>query len=170
MTMSAASISRTQLASRSRPSQVAVRQDFRLAAKHAVRSILKHELTHSFIRLKTAGSCPLWLNEGLAQYLSGDSSRSFVPLAKKVIGEKRFPALSRLEGPFIGMEAAQAAWAYQESLLATEFLMKVYGLSDVQKLLENSGKTGSFLTGLRAALRLEYAELQREFEEYVQKQ
>jgi tetratricopeptide (TPR) repeat protein len=136
----------------------------------AVRSILKHELTHSFIRLKTAGNCPLWLNEGLAQYLSGDSSHSFIPLAKKAIGEKRFPALSRLEGPFIGMEAAQAAWAYQESLLATEFLMKAYGLSDVQKLLENSGKAGNFVTGLRAALRREYAGLQKEFEEYVQRQ
>ena len=137
---------------------------------HTVRAILKHELTHSFIRLKTAGNCPLWLNEGLAQYLSGDSSRSFLPLAKQAIAQKRFPELSHLEGPFIGMEADRAAWAYQESLLATEFLMKSYGLSDVQKLLENSGKTGNFVTGLKTALRREYAELQREFEEYVQRQ
>ncbi|MCI0420089.1 MAG: tetratricopeptide repeat protein [Acidobacteria bacterium] len=135
-----------------------------------VRSILKHELTHSFIRLKTAGNCPLWLNEGLAQYLSGDSSRSFLPLAKQAIAQKSFPDLSQLEGPFIGMDAGRAAWAYQESLLATEFLMKAYGLSDVQKLLENIGKTGNFVTGLRTALRREYAELQREFEEYVQRQ
>ena len=68
------------------------------------------------------------------------------------------------------MEADRAAWAYQESLLATEFLMKSYGLSDVQKLLENSGKSGNFVTGLKTALRREYAELQREFEDYVQRQ
>ena len=128
-----------------------------------VRGILKHELTHSFIRLKTAGNCPLWLNEGLAQYLSGDSSRSFLPLAKQAIVQKRFPPLSQLEGPFIGMAADRAAWAYQESLLATEFLMKSYGLSDVQKLLENTGRAGSFLQGLRTALRRDYVELQREF-------
>ncbi|MGH9424836.1 MAG: tetratricopeptide repeat protein, partial [Terriglobia bacterium] len=135
-----------------------------------VRGILKHELTHSFIRLKTAGNCPLWLNEGLAQQLSGDSIRSFVPIAKQAIIQKRFPALSQLEGPFVGMEADRAAWAYQESLLATEFLLKSYGLGDVQKLLENTGRTGSFLTGLRTALRREYGELQREFEEYVRRQ
>jgi len=135
-----------------------------------VRGILKHELTHSFIRLKTAGNCPLWLNEGLAQYLSGDSSRSFLPLAKQAISQKRFPDLSHLEGPFIEMDADRAAWAYQESLLATEFLIKSYGLSDVQKLLENSGTTGNFVTGLKTALRREYAELQTEFEEYVQRQ
>jgi len=136
----------------------------------AVRGILKHELTHSFIRLKAAGNCPLWLNEGLAQYLSGDSSRSFLPLAKQAIVQKRFPALSQLEGPFIGMDANRAAWAYQESLLATEFLMKSYGLSDVQKLLEHAGRSGNFSAGLRTALRREYAELQSEFEEHVTKQ
>jgi tetratricopeptide (TPR) repeat protein len=136
----------------------------------AVRGILKHELTHSFIRLKTAGNCPLWLNEGLAQYLSGDSGRSFLPLARQAIAQKRFPALSQLEGPFIGMDANQAAWAYQESLLAAEFLMKSYGLSDVQKLLENTGRTGSFLQSLRTALRRDYAELQKEFEDYVERQ
>ena len=135
----------------------------------AVRGILKHELTHSFIRLKTAGNCPLWFNEGLAQYLSGDSSKSFLPLAKQAIVQKRFPALSQLEGPFIGMDADRAAWAYQESLLATEFLMMKYGLADVQKLLENTGKSGTFSTGLRTALRREYAELQKEFEDYVTK-
>jgi len=132
-----------------------------------VRGILKHELTHSFIRLKTAGNCPLWLNEGLAQYLSGDSSRSFLSLAKQAIAQKRFPALGQLEGPFIGMAADRAAWAYQESLLATEFLMKSFGLTDVQKLLENTGRTGSFAQGLRTILRRDYAELQREFEDYV---
>lgn len=135
-----------------------------------VRGILKHELTHSFVRLKTAGNCPLWFNEGLAQYLSGDSSKSFLPLAKQAIAQKRFPALSQLEGPFVGMDADRAAWAYQESLLATEFLMTRYGLADVQKLLENTGKSGSFSTGLRTALRCEYIELQREFEDYVTKQ
>jgi len=135
-----------------------------------VRGILKHELTHSFIRLKTVGNCPLWFNEGLAQYLSGDSSKYFLPLAKQAIVQKRFPALSQLEGPFIGMDTDRAAWAYQESLLATEFLMTKYGLADVQKLLENTGKSGTFSTGLRTALRREYAELQKEFEDYVMKQ
>jgi hypothetical protein len=69
---------------------------------HTVGSILKHELTHSFIRLKTAGNCPLWLNEGLAQYLSGDSGRSFLPLAKKP--SPRNASLNEPRGPFIGME------------------------------------------------------------------
>ncbi|MBM3801908.1 MAG: hypothetical protein FJW26_06275 [Acidimicrobiia bacterium] len=135
-----------------------------------VRTILKHELTHSFIRHKAGGNCPLWLNEGLAQYLSGDSARSFLPLAKRAIVQKQFPALSRLEDSFIHLDAHKAAWAYQQSLLATEFLMKAYGLGDIQRLLENNAKTGAFEAGLRATLRSEYADLQRQFEDYVRAQ
>jgi hypothetical protein len=47
--------------------------------------------------------------------------------------------------------------------------MKSYGLSDVQKLLEHTGRSGNFSAGLRTALRREYPELQGEFEEYVTK-
>jgi Peptidase MA superfamily len=135
-----------------------------------VRQILKHELTHSFIRLKTAGNCPLWLNEGLAQHLSGESSRLFLPLAKQAISQKRFPLLSDLQEPFLSLSAAQASWAYQQSLLATDFLVKSYGLSDVQRLLEGIGQTGSFQAGLKIILGKNYAELQREFEDYVERQ
>lgn len=129
--------------------------------------ILKHELTHSFIRLKTAGNCPVWLNEGLAQYLSRESNRQFLPLAKQAIAQGRFPALNNLEGPFLAMSASQAAWAYQESLLATEFLVKAYGLDGIQTLLSQTGQAGSFAAGLKTTLRRNYAELQAELEAYL---
>jgi hypothetical protein len=48
--------------------------------------------------------------------------------------------------------------------------VKNYGLGEVQELLENTGRSGSFAAGLRTALQLEYIELQREFEDYVAKQ
>lgn len=136
----------------------------------SVRNILKHELTHSFVRLKTAGNCPVWLNEGLAQYLSGDSSREFVALAKQAIAQNRFPPLSKLEGPFLTLGTSQAAWAYQQSLLAVEFLVAGYGLSDVQALLEQAGRSASFEAALQTVLRRDYADLQKEFEEYVKRQ
>ena len=37
--------------------------------------VLKHELTHSFVGQKTGGRCPVWLQEGIAQYMEGKRSR-----------------------------------------------------------------------------------------------
>ena len=33
--------------------------------------VLRHELAHSFIASRTAGNCPTWLQEGIAQWLEG---------------------------------------------------------------------------------------------------
>jgi tetratricopeptide (TPR) repeat protein len=37
--------------------------------------VLKHELTHSFVGQKTGERCPVWLQEGIAQYMEGKRSR-----------------------------------------------------------------------------------------------
>ena len=34
-------------------------------------AVLRHELAHSFIRARTGGNCPTWLQEGIAQWLEG---------------------------------------------------------------------------------------------------
>ncbi len=134
---------------------------------NTVRRILKHELTHSFIRLTALGNCPVWLNEGLAQHLSGDSSQNFVLSAKQAITQRRFPPLKDLEAPFLALPTDQAAWAYQESLLAAEFLITRFGLRDVQRLLAQAGLLGDFVAALESAFRLDYPGLQTEFEGYL---
>lgn len=132
--------------------------------------ILKHELTHSFVRLKTQSTCPVWLNEGLAQYLSGDSAQAVVPLFKRAITENQFLPLQKLEVPFVNLSLAAATWAYQESLLAVEFMAKTYGMGDLQRVLAQGSNSSDFEAGLKQVLRIDYGELQRQFQEYVMKQ
>lgn len=135
----------------------------------SVQRILKHELTHSFIRTKAGGNCPLWLNEGLAQFFGGDSSHQFRLVAKQALIQQKLPLLSQLQGTFLGLSANQAAWAYQQSLLATEYLVETYGLSTVGKLLEVISATGSFETALSQVLRRTYPEMEKDFQEFIQK-
>ena len=133
----------------------------------SVQRILKHELTHSFIRTKAGGNCPLWLNEGLAQYFSGDSSHQFRQVAKQALIQQKLPLLSQLHGTFLGLSANQAAWAYQQSLLATEYLIETYGLSTLGKLLEVTNATGSFETALSQVLRHTYLEMENDFHAFI---
>jgi hypothetical protein len=135
----------------------------------SVQKILKHELTHSFIRTKAGGNCPLWLNEGLAQFFGGDSSHQFRLVAKQALIQQKLPSLSQFHGTFLGLSANQAVWAYQQSLLATEYLVETYGLSTVGKLLEVTSTTGSFETALSQVLRRTYPEMEKDFYEFIQK-
>ena len=131
----------------------------------SVQRILKHELTHSFIRTKAGGNCPLWLNEGLAQFFGGDSSHQFRLVAKQALIQQKLPFLSQLQGTFLGLTANQAAWAYQQSLLAAEYFVKTYGLSRHRKAFGIDGCNGNFEIALSQVLRRTYPEIENDFQE-----
>lgn len=132
-----------------------------------LKQMLKHELTHSFIRLKTGYSCPVWLNEGLAQVLAGESWRDFLPIFKKAASENKMPSLMSMERPFIGLSPGMAGWAYKQSALAVELIIKTYGMRDIQRLLDQAGKSTDFNGVLKSVLRSDYLELQKEIADYV---
>jgi tetratricopeptide (TPR) repeat protein len=130
--------------------------------------VLKHELTHSFIRLKSGGACPVWLNEGLAQYLTGASARPMIPRFKQAALLDQLVELKQMESSFVSLSPQAAVLAYQESLLAVEYLAEVFGLETVVRLLEEAMKTGGFERSMRSVLQKDYAELQKELQLYIQ--
>jgi tetratricopeptide (TPR) repeat protein len=129
-----------------------------------LRRILKHELTHSFIRMKTGDTCPVWLNEGLAQYMAGESSQTFHLPNEAPSGDERL-ALSELEGPFVSLPYPLAVGAYRKSLLAVDHLVNTYGISQVQRLLELIAKTRNFEMAMKTLLRKNYVELDTEIQD-----
>ena len=62
--------------------------------------VLKHELAHSFINQLSAGRCPQWLNEGLAQVVEPKQLSNGSRLAELFRGEHELP-LNTLEGNFM---------------------------------------------------------------------
>ncbi len=136
----------------------------------SLHQILKHELTHSFIRVKTGGACPVWLNEGLAQYLSGDDIHDSIYLFKRAIAEKRFVPLEKLEAPFLSLPYSLVTWAYLESLLATDFLVKNYGMNDILRLLDQTAKSTNFEAAMKTVLKLDYSELGKALEAHIIRQ
>jgi tetratricopeptide (TPR) repeat protein len=135
-----------------------------------LKRILKHELIHSFVRLKSGPDCPVWLNEGLAQYLAGESTHSYLYLFKQAVSEKKLPPLQHLEAPFLALPLPVAQWAYKESLLAVEFLDRSFGMREIQRLLEQMSSTAAFESVLKKVLQRDYPGLQSDLEEYVRRQ
>lgn len=104
--------------------------------------VLYHEYTHALL-YDLAPGCPLWLQEGLAQYFSGDEAVSIgqvIPLGMLAGG---FPSAPR---------AALAA--YMESLQAVADLLEEHGMPRLRQLLNGLG-SGS---GLEAAFAAAYGQ------------
>ena len=129
--------------------------------------VLKHELAHSFITQLSAGRCPPWLHEGIAQYLEpktlGSEGHQLVILFK---AQRNLP-LNALEGSFLQFSGTQAYLAYAESLAAVTYISDTYGMSDVQRILERISQGNSTEAALRATIHSDYGQLESELTRYL---
>ncbi len=135
---------------------------------HRLEMILKHELTHSFIRMKTGGNCPVWMNEGLAQYFSGASARALLPAFKQAVALQRLPLLKQLEAPFVSLSSGDAILAYQQSLLTVEFIAQAHGLDCILRLLDECAKSGGFENALQSVMQKDYVQMQQDLVTFIQ--
>lgn len=121
--------------------------------------VLKHELTHSFIGEITSHRCPAWLNEGIAQMLEPRllGSRA-AQLAQLFQAEREIP-LNMLERSFSSLSSEEAALAYDESLLAADYLVERYGVQDIVRVLQRIGAGDSCESSLRSVLHTDYRAL-----------
>jgi tetratricopeptide (TPR) repeat protein len=107
--------------------------------ERALRRVLYHEYTHALL-YALAPNCPLWLQEGLAQYFCGDKPVNIgqvIPLTLLVNG---FPSDSR---------AALAA--YMECLQVVYDLVEEHGMSRLRQLLSKLSSGSDLETAFAAS-------------------
>lgn len=129
--------------------------------------VLKHELAHSFINQLSAGRCPIWLHEGIAQMLEPKSlGADGHQLAQLFKSQNNIP-LNALEGSFLRFSGAQAYVAYAESLAAVSYINESYGMGDIQSILQRLRDGSSTEAALRATIHSDYGQLESELSKYL---
>jgi len=101
-----------------------------------MRRILAHEITHAC--LAQLGQWPAWLQEGVAQKLSGETVPASVSAA--ILEQARagkLPKLQNLGQNWSRMDAAHAQIAYAVSLKAVEIFSEQYAALGLRNLLRN---------------------------------
>jgi len=129
--------------------------------------VVKHELAHSFITQLSAGRCPPWLHEGIAQFLEPKSlAGAGHQLARLFKSQHNIP-LNILEGSFLQFSGAEAYVAYAESLAAVSYINDAYGMSDVQRILQRISQGSSTEAALRATIHSDYGQLESDLSRYL---
>jgi tetratricopeptide (TPR) repeat protein len=131
--------------------------------------VLKHELTHSFVRQITIGRCPTWFNEGLAQLEEGATTATFGSQLARAVATGSLPSFPSLEGPFLNIPRDQVALAYAKSLAALEYLRTTFGMGEICNLLKLMPFQPDFGVLLQRELGLSYPAFEQEVANYLQK-
>lgn len=132
-------------------------------------AVLKHELTHSFVRQLTLGRCPRWFDEGLAQVEEGKKTEQFGAEVARFMGAGEAPPYSALETSFMSLPDTQAKQAYAKSLAALEYLRDTHGMVEVRQMLKLMASKPEFSSILQQELQLTYPGFEAVVTAYVLK-
>jgi tetratricopeptide (TPR) repeat protein len=131
--------------------------------------VLKHELTHSFVRQITVGRCPTWFNEGLAQLEEGATTATMGSQLARALATGGLPSFQALEGPFLNLPRDQVALAYAKSLAALEYLRATFEMGEIRNLLKAMHSQPDFGVLLQDELHLSYPAFEQEVANYIVK-
>lgn len=103
--------------------------------------ILTHEITHLAIYDISQGSCPYWLDEGMAVYLSQELPDEYITQLKKAVQSEKILPLEVLENSLPANTTENIRQlAYAEVLSITEYLIETYGWDKVKSIISQCSR------------------------------
>jgi hypothetical protein len=132
-------------------------------------SVLRHEMTHSFVHFRAKGRAPAWLQEGLAQVEEGKTSAPFASALTGTWTARGTFSLPALEGGFAGLSTAQARGGYAVALAAAEMLRDTRGFGALGRFLDRLGEGALVEEAMRETLRADYARLESDLADWLKR-
>jgi Flp pilus assembly protein TadD len=121
--------------------------------------ILRHELTHAFIRANVPGRLPLWFEEGLAGHFQGttpEAARHILRAAGGAFGGLEEVSAALRGGPRVG-------GAYAAAALAVAEMVRLDGFWLPRRVLEMVASGRPFPEAFRAAAGIDLSEFEQRF-------
>jgi hypothetical protein len=131
--------------------------------------VLRHELAHSFVSQKTRGNCPVWLQEGIAQWAEGKTAADDAPMLIDLYNRHDDPSLAALEKSWLALTPDFARVAYAWSLATVEAIVQAGTPVDIDRLLDALSAGSSAEGALRTTLQTNYGDLNRSTADYLRR-
>ena len=134
-------------------------------------AVLWHEFCHVVTLGMTRNRMPRWLSEGISVYEELQANptwgQSMSPQYREMILGEDFTPLSKLSSAFLTPESdMHLQFAYFESYLVVDFLVREYGIETLKKVLRDLAK-GTEINAALAAHTKDIDDLEEEFEEFA---
>ena len=134
----------------------------------AVKRILFHEYTHALIYDLAKGRCPVWINEGLAEYEGRkQQSTPFVGLTGAHAANRLIP-WTQLSSQFaFSLSVEQVSVGYEEACSVVTYVIERYGFWRVRRLLKTLGEGQAWEAALTGELRSKLPKLEAEWRAWL---
>lgn len=136
------------------------------------KAVLYHEFCHVITLAKTRNRMPRWLSEGISVYEEKQKNpawgQSMTPLYREMILGGQLTPVSELSSAFLNPPSLlHLNFAYYESALVIEYLVKNHGLKTVKAILADLGEGIAISDALKKHVKASDA-LDAAFREYAQ--
>jgi tetratricopeptide (TPR) repeat protein len=134
-------------------------------------AVLWHEFTHVITLQMTHNKMPRWLSEGISVFEELEANptwgqRMTAKYREMILGEDFVP-ISDLSSAFLAPKTPMhLQFAYYESALAVEFIVKSFGFEAISKILRDLGQ-GKEINKAIAEHTTEMEKLEEDFEKFV---
>ena len=130
-------------------------------ANDDIRVTAAHELTHHVLAYASRNAIPFWLNEGLAQYVSGECEPN--KILKKFHDEPSILDLHTLETDVVhNYTHNKLQTAYIQSYIAVKYLIETYGEEIIVEILDGLSKGSAVEDVIKDVTLMDYTELSQE--------
>jgi hypothetical protein len=126
-------------------------------------------LTHSFVGQKTGERCPVWLQEGIAQYMEGKRSRSMAGALNSAYEKHLEFSLASYESSWMNLPKETASNAYAWSLATVEAIITEEGMVSIERILDRIATQSATEDALHAVLHDSYDDLMQSTVQYLRK-
>ena len=136
--------------------------------RDAVDRILLHEYTHAIVHEVTQDRCPIWFNEGLAEFEGWKTRTPKWTLLKKAAAEQRLIPWNQLVSQFsTTLSAQEVSLAYEQSHSVVAYLVERYGWWRIRRLLKALADHTPLETAMQAEFRQEPSRLETEWRKWL---
>ncbi len=133
-----------------------------------VKRILFHEYTHALIHDLTSDRCPLWLNEGLAEFEGRNQEPVPHVLLRRAREQQAVIPWSELSDHISASRSAQdVGLAYEEAHSIVAFLLDRYSLWRIRRVLKSIGEGKSWEDVLNEEFHRKPNRLESDWQEWL---